>query len=100
MDLHVLNNIVESLFLICARGGEGARKSVRDLGAYPVVREVHVGIEDEGIRESVERVVQLLMGDEVEKPEDEMAGENGKQGRITGGREPEDDEDEKIVEIF
>ncbi|CAL8581515.1 Protein hgh1 [Xanthoria parietina] len=70
-DLQVLNNIVESLFLICARGGEGARKSVRDLGAYPVVREVHVGIEDEGIRESVERVVQLLMGDEVEKPEDE-----------------------------
>ncbi|KAI4283369.1 MAG: hypothetical protein L6R38_002219 [Xanthoria sp. 2 TBL-2021] len=78
-DRQVLNNIVESLFLICARGGEGAKKSVRDMGAYPVVREVHVGIEDEGIRESVERVVQLLMGDEVGKP---------------------DDEDEKIVEIF
>ncbi|CAO1598640.1 MAG: hypothetical protein LQ349_001025 [Xanthoria aureola] len=99
-DLQVLNNIVESLFLICARGGEGARKSVRDMGTYPVVREVHVGIEDEGIRESVERVVQLLMGDEVEKPEDEMAAEKGKQERITGGREQEDDEDEKIVEIF
>lgn len=65
-----------------------------------MVREVHVGIEDEGIRESVERVVQLLMGDEVEKPDDEMGGENGKGGRTSGGNEQEDDEDEKIVEIF
>ncbi|KAL8996057.1 MAG: hypothetical protein Q9169_004333 [Polycauliona sp. 2 TL-2023] len=103
-NLQVLNNIVEALFLICARGGEEARKAVRGMGAYAVVREVHVGVEDEGIREGVERVVQLLMGDEVgEWGDDEM--EAGKQeGRMVGEqgakRGDDEDEDEKIVEIF
>ncbi|KAL8657407.1 MAG: hypothetical protein Q9226_001943 [Calogaya cf. arnoldii] len=100
-DLQVLNNIVESLFLICAKGGEEAKKSVRDMGAYPVVREVHVGVEDEGIRESVERVVQLLMGDEVGEVGEEVGGGNDEKGRmIGGGKEEDDDEDAKIMEIF
>ena len=105
-DLQVLNNLVESLFLICARGEEKARKRVRDMGAYAVVREVHVGVEDEGIRENVERVVQLLMGDEAE-----LGGRQGEQNSQQGDderrlgrhgmREEEvDDEDDKIVEIF
>lgn len=76
------------------------------MGAYPVVREVHVGVEDEGIRENVERVVQLLMGDEAE-----LGGRQGEQnlqqgdderrlGRHGMREEDVDDEDDKIVEIF
>ncbi|KAL9626772.1 MAG: hypothetical protein Q9204_007050 [Flavoplaca sp. TL-2023a] len=110
-DLQVLNNIVESLFLICARGGDAAKKAVKDMGAYPVVREVHVGVEDEGIRESVERVVQLLMGDGVEEANDEPVRRDEESGlqmgndeRRTGDRslerEEADDEDDEIVEIF
>ncbi|KAL8835425.1 MAG: hypothetical protein Q9176_006926 [Flavoplaca citrina] len=107
-DLQVLNNIVESLFLICARGGDAAKKAVKDMGAYPVVREVHVGVEDEGIRESVERVVQLLMGDEVEEEKDEAMRRDGGielqvgNGERGTGMKPKetDDDDDKIVEIF
>ena len=104
-DLQVLNNIVESLFLICARGGDAAKKAVKDMGAYPVVREVHVGVEDEGIRESVERVVQLLMRDEVEEEKDEAVRRDEESGLQMGNdargeREEADDEDDKIVEIF
>ncbi|KAL8923756.1 MAG: hypothetical protein Q9172_003002 [Xanthocarpia lactea] len=105
-DLQVLNNLVESLFLICARGEEKARMRVRDMGAYAVVREVHVGVEDEGIRENVERVVQLLMGDEAELGgrEGEVNSQKGDDERRLGRhgiREEEvDDEDDKIVEIF
>ncbi|KAL8900051.1 MAG: hypothetical protein Q9192_001263 [Flavoplaca navasiana] len=98
-DLQVLNNIVESLFLICARGGDAAKKAVKDMGAYPVVREVHVGVEDEGIRESVERVVQLLMADEVEEGNDEAVRRDDESG-LQLDREEADDEDDKIVEIF
>ena len=75
------------------------------MGAYPVVREVHVGVEDEGIRESVERVVQLLMGDEVEEGNDEAVRRDEVSGLQMGNdargeREEADDEDDKIVEIF
>lgn len=86
-------------------------RGVREMGAYAVLREVHVGVEDEGVRESVERVVQLLMGDEVENDKGRMdvgEGESGLQTRERGlrrgggerGMEETDDEDEKIVEIF
>ncbi|KAL8725882.1 MAG: hypothetical protein Q9166_007079 [cf. Caloplaca sp. 2 TL-2023] len=109
-DLQVLNIIVECLFLICARGEAEATKVVRDMGAYAVLREVHVGVEDERVRAAVERVVQLLMGDEVDKAAEEMGGQEGEpssqvdKGREMGRgcvrREEVDDEDEKVVEIF
>ncbi|KAL8862396.1 MAG: hypothetical protein Q9178_001405 [Gyalolechia marmorata] len=105
-DLQVLNNLVESLFLICARGEEKARKGVRDMGAYAVVREVHVGVEDEGIRENVERVVQLLIEDEAElgeregEPNSQKGDDERRLGRHGMREEETDDEDDKIVEIF
>ncbi|KAL8912294.1 MAG: hypothetical protein Q9171_002666 [Xanthocarpia ochracea] len=105
-DLQVLNNLVESLFLICARGEEKARTRVRDMGAYAVVREVHVGVEDEGIRENVERVVQLLMGDEAElggregEPKSQKRDDERRLSRHGMREEEVDDEDDKIVEIF
>ncbi|KAL8678423.1 MAG: hypothetical protein Q9186_005231 [Xanthomendoza sp. 1 TL-2023] len=104
-NLQVLHYLVECLFLICARGGKEALKGIRKMGGYAVLREVHVGVEDEGVRENVERVVQLLMGDEVENDREMVGASKGELGFLAEGKDEEereeaDDEDEKIVEIF
>lgn len=69
---------------------------MRDAGAYVVVRELHLEIEDEGIRGLVERIVDVLMGDE----------EGGEEGIRHGNEklqheaENSDSDDDKIVPIF
>ncbi|KAI4255654.1 MAG: hypothetical protein LQ352_002468 [Teloschistes flavicans] len=137
-DFRVLREIVEAVFLILARCGEGSeegeegkglevREMVKVTGAYAVLREFHLGVEDEDVREGVERCVQLLMGGEeaeemlereregrvTEVVDDEVGGEGlvGKEGKVldSGGtmiqgenykREESDSEDEKMVEVF
>ena len=99
------------LLLTTTREG---RDQLRQAGTYFVVRECHLAVEDEGVREGAERLVQVLMRDEEgeEGMHEEMHAlrgadqvrENG--GRADGGRrvtqmeEEDEDEDEKIVEIF
>ncbi|KAI4202146.1 MAG: hypothetical protein LQ350_002813 [Teloschistes chrysophthalmus] len=138
-DARVLREIIEALFLILARCGEGAgeggeggeegakgaevREMVKGMGAYAVLREFHLAVdEDEGVRAGVERCVQLLMGGEeaegmVEREKGRVTevvdGEGlvGKEGRgVDGGGtmvrgemykgEESDSEDDKMVEIF
>ena len=87
----------------------------KGMGAYTVLRECHVEVEDEGIRENCERCVQLLMGDEAEGAEKAQAGEHGEgriveikddadghQSVVTHGmaKEESDSEEEKMVEVF
>lgn len=91
-EVRVLREIVEAVWLVLARGGEEAVKEVKEKGGYAVLRELHLGCEDEGVREGCERCVQLLMGGE---EGDGMEQTGGK----TGDREG-DSEDEKVVEIF
>lgn len=68
-DVRVLAALLESLYLLVVKGG---RRAVADAGAYVVVRECHVEVEDEGVREVCERLVQVLMQEEEE-------GEGGKE---------------------
>ncbi|KAB5511364.1 hypothetical protein GE09DRAFT_1165243 [Coniochaeta sp. 2T2.1] len=58
---------------------------MREVKVYPIVRETHLRVDDEGVQEACERLVQILMRDE----EDEVA---------RAGEEAEDEE-ERIVEI-
>ncbi|KAL8698604.1 MAG: hypothetical protein Q9201_006473 [Fulgogasparrea decipioides] len=104
-----------------ARGGDEAKSLCKGMGAYAVLRELYLVVEDEGVREGVERCVQLLMGDEVnedarpqmmeeksetrvvEVGEEEMRGkEDGEKsggggGKMVTEREGSDSEDEKMV---
>ncbi|KAL8965870.1 MAG: hypothetical protein Q9183_003647, partial [Haloplaca sp. 2 TL-2023] len=114
-DPKVLEQIVESLFLILARGVQEAKAMMKGMGAYAVLRECHAEVEDEGIRESCERCVQLLMGDEAEGAEQAQGGEHGG-GRIVEVKDDadghqsvtvdpkakgeSDSEEEKMVEMF
>ena len=96
-DKDVLKLEVETLYLLAARGGRGARKIMQDSGAYIVVRELHLQNEDEVIREWCEKVVDLLLGEDGagHGKDDVRSDEN----RITEVMD-EGDEDDEIVPIF
>ncbi|MCJ1486250.1 hypothetical protein MMC06_006427, partial [Schaereria dolodes] len=61
-DCEILKTHLETLLLLTSiRQG---RDTLREKGVYLVVRECHAAVEDEGVREGCERLVQVLMRDE------------------------------------
>ncbi len=115
--MRVVGEVVESLYLLVGRGGEVGKNGVKEGGAYAVLRELHLAVEDDGVRGCVERVVDVLMAEERdEKILGKMReGEEGRvvevgeeRGEYAGGDDGEDvklteegeSDDEKVVEIF
>ncbi|KAI9721030.1 MAG: hypothetical protein M1812_002510 [Candelaria pacifica] len=78
-DSRITSTHLETLLLLTTTR-EG-RDALRSAGCYPVVRETHLAVDDEGVQEGCDRLVQVLMRDEE-------------------GEGKEEDEDEKIVEVF
>lgn len=81
------------LLLTTTREG---REKLRGVKVYPIVRELHVQVEDEGIREACDRLVQVLMRDE----EGEGEAPSGPRVQEIDEEEEDEDEDEKIVEVL
>ena len=82
-DHSIIQTHVETLILLTSTR-EG-RELMRNIKVYPVIRETHLRVEDEGVQEACERLVQVLMRDE-EPDVSRIEGEMG-------------DEDDKIVEV-
>lgn len=114
-DPTIIQTHVETLMLLTTTR-EG-RDILRDIKVYPIIRETHLQIEHEELREACERLVQVLMRDE-EGEEKVNAGmtalERNPQKRFptlnNGGvagswakqdveEEEESDDDDKIVEV-
>ncbi|KAK3990084.1 protein HGH1 [Cladorrhinum sp. PSN332] len=79
------NNIqthVETLTILTTTR-EG-RDLLRKIQVYPVIRETHLRVDEEGVREVCDRIVQVLMADEAEPGTEEAA---------------EDGDDDKVVEV-
>ena len=72
--------LVETVLLLTTT--RKGRERLKGAGTYFVIRECHAAVENEGIREVCERVVDVLMRDEAEEEVVEV------------------DEDSKIEEIF
>lgn len=76
---------------------------VRNAGAYIVVRELHLEVEDEGVRGLAERIVDLLM---VEAEGEGGTGQGAEIDRsqledsTTQKYNDNDDDDGKVIEIF
>ncbi|KAK4146798.1 protein HGH1 [Dichotomopilus funicola] len=83
-DPNIIQTHVETLTLLTTTR-EG-RDLMRKINVYPVVRETHLRVNDEGVQEACERLVQVLMRDEAEEP-----------GAVV--EEVEDDEETKIVPV-
>jgi len=89
-----MRGLLETLYLLVVRGkrqgeGEEGKKRVGEGGTYLVIRELHREVEDEGVREGCERLVDVLMAvEDVERA--------GREGKV----EVEEDEESQVVEIF
>ena len=103
-DNEILKTHLETLLLLTTTR-EG-RDTLRRVKVYPVIRELHVDVEDDGIREGADRLVQVLMRDEVEEAE---MDENMKPGGLLGEdakhcerneRVQEVDSDDDVVEVL
>jgi hypothetical protein len=71
-DPSILQTHVETLMLLTTTR-EG-RDTLREIKVYPIIREMHLRVEDEDVREVCERLVQVLMRDE-----------EGEDGKVDGG---------------
>ena len=113
-DTGVLKTFLETLLLLTTTR-EG-REDLRKAGTYLIIRECHLAVEDDEVREACERLVQVLMRDEEGEDKGTTAGTmkalGPATGNGTGGGEPpgrmvttmdeeeDEDEDEQVVEIF
>lgn len=70
-DLGILKTLVETVYIIPGRGGKEVRREMKEMGAYLVMRELHLDIEDEGVRMACEKVVDVLM---IEEEDGEASG--------------------------
>ena len=101
--MDIIRNHLETLFLLVTKGGEAGKKIVKEAGTYVIIRELHLEVEDEAVREVCDRVVQVLMGDEVDgvaisEGQGKFAAASA--GKMVTQKEEEENEDDKIVEIF
>lgn len=84
----IIQTHLETLLLLTTTR-EG-RQTLRDVKVYPIIRELHLKVEDDGVREGCDRLVQVLMRDE----------EGEGTATVPQITEVEEDEDEQIVEIL
>ncbi|KAE8362476.1 hypothetical protein BDV27DRAFT_131397 [Aspergillus caelatus] len=81
----IVTHLETLLLLTTTREG---RDRMREVQVYPIIRECHLNVDDEDVREACDRLVQILMRDE--------EGENAGQ---PGGTQREHD-DQQVVELF
>lgn len=86
-DPTIIQTHVETLMLFTTT--RTGRDHMRDIKVYPLIRETHLRIKDEGVRVACEKLVQVLMlDDEVEEAP-----------RVVELDEDDEDDDEKVVEV-
>ncbi|OQO01264.1 hypothetical protein B0A48_12817 [Cryoendolithus antarcticus] len=89
-QVDILVTHLETLLLLTTTR-EG-RDRLREVKVYPIVRELHEAVEDEGVREGCDRLVQVLMRDE--------EGEGTEEGKGDDQRIEEVDEEEEMIEVL
>ncbi|GME42032.1 DNA-binding protein hgh1 [Neofusicoccum parvum] len=99
-EADILKTHLETLLLLTTT--RLARDELRRIKLYPIVRETHLHVEDDDVREAADRVVQIIMrgeeGEEDPNAPPESKGSGAK--RITEAGEEEEDEDEQVVTIL
>ncbi|KAI2780837.1 hypothetical protein F4815DRAFT_116144 [Daldinia loculata] len=91
-DPNIIQTHVETLLLLSSTR-EG-REQMRNVKVYPIIRETHLRVNDEGVRDACERLVQVLMRDEEDPDKVDRVKEIGQDDQ--DGNEEDDDQ---IVEV-
>ncbi|KAK8080665.1 hypothetical protein PG997_008483 [Apiospora hydei] len=90
-DTAIIQTHLETLLLLTTT--RQARDLMRTVQVYPVVRETHKKVADEGVREACERLANMLMRDE-----EDMATQAPIE-TTAGDGDDDDDDDDKVVEV-
>ncbi|KAI1779748.1 hypothetical protein F4818DRAFT_437053 [Hypoxylon cercidicola] len=91
-DPNIIQTHVETLLLLSSTR-EG-RDQMREVSVYPIIRETHLRVNDEGVRDACDRLVQLLMRDEADPDKVDRIKE------IEDGDDDDNEDDEdQIIEV-
>lgn len=111
-DLEILKIHLETIWLLATRGGTESSRLIKERGTYPVIRELHLQIDDDAVRRGCERIVDVIMDDEAPGGSHEKVDGAVQQKAITdtdtqgGGMMvthadmEEDEDDDAIVPVF
>jgi hypothetical protein len=97
-DKEILKTHLETLLLLTTTR-EG-RDYMRQIKVYPIVRECHLHIDDDEVREACDRVVQIIARDEEGEGEDIPKIEEMKLKAEEEEDDEDEDEEDQIVEIL
>ncbi|KAI1209914.1 DUF383-domain-containing protein [Annulohypoxylon truncatum] len=86
-DPNIIQTHVETLLLFSST--KEGRDQMREVKVYPIIRETHLRVNNEGVRDACERLVQVLMRDEADP---DKVGDNADQ-------DGNEDDDDQIVEV-
>ncbi|KAI9929794.1 hypothetical protein MW887_001270 [Aspergillus wentii] len=92
----IITHIETLLLLTTTREG---REFMRAIQVYPIIRECHLHVDDDDVREACDRLVQVLMRDEEGEKEINKANIEGSLQGDQGSQQKQD-EDNKVVELF
>ncbi|KAK8118921.1 DNA-binding protein hgh1 [Apiospora kogelbergensis] len=90
-DPTIIQTHLETLLLLTST--REARDLMRSVQVYPVIRELHKKVADEGVGDACERLANMLMRDEEDAPTQASGG------FIDQGAVEDDDDDDKVVEV-
>ncbi|KAL5120633.1 Protein hgh1 [Pleosporales sp. CAS-2024a] len=96
-DPEIMKTHIETILLLSTN--RESREVLRKVKVYPIIRECHLHVDNEDVREACDRVVQILQRREEGEEEDIPSGIGGDSGRLVELDADEEDEDEKIVDI-
>jgi hypothetical protein len=98
-DFEILKTHLETILLLTTT--RAGRDLLRQIKVYPILRETHLHVEDDGVREACDRIVQIIMSNEEEEEAKEKA-EKARSGfaDVREDEDEEEDEDERIIEIL
>lgn len=83
-DNNIVQTHIETLLLLTST--RHGRDLMREVKVYPIIRETHLRVEDEGVRDACDRLVNMLMSDEAKEDEPPRVEEL-------------EDDDEVLVEV-
>ncbi|KAL2215259.1 hypothetical protein M432DRAFT_144859 [Thermoascus aurantiacus ATCC 26904] len=98
-DHTIITTHLETLLLLTTTR-EG-RDKMRAVNVYPIIRECHLHVDNEDVREGCDRLVQVLMRPEEGEGDAEAEAMAKARAQVMGEtQQQEDDDDEKVVEVF
>jgi hypothetical protein len=86
-DLDILKTHLDTILLLTTT--RGGRDVLRNIKVYPIIRETHLHVDDDEVREGCDRIVQVILRDEEGQAKEEPKVEELE----------EEDEDEMLIEV-